>query len=72
MNKETETLYDRFWNGSDMPVAFTAFNSGVNAAIKVIASYLADQASSYEEAISDNDWRQKLTEVCNNHERYLP
>lgn len=70
MSNDKETRYDRFWNGSDYPVAYTAFNSGVTSTIKVIASYLADQPSSYEDAISDNDWQQKLTEVYANHDRY--
>ena len=67
--KLNDNLYTNSWTGGDSPIAREAFLAGQQAAIQVIASWRADQPSSYEEAACEDTWAERLANVCNQVER---
>jgi hypothetical protein len=57
--------FDQYWVGSDYPVAFTAFIDGMEACVQELADRLADSPQTYEEAKSEEQWREHLTNLLN-------
>jgi hypothetical protein len=56
----SEKLYKEYWEGSDSPQAATAFLSGQAATLDRIAAWLADQPATYENAVSEYTWKERL------------
>jgi hypothetical protein len=60
MIKITEKLYKECWEGADSALATTAFVSGQYHTINKLAAWLADQPATYENAVSEYTWKERL------------
>lgn len=57
-----QALYQSDWTGSDSALAATAFRQGAESILEAVSMQLADMPATYESAISEIQWREKLAQ----------
>ena len=60
-------IYQDGWTGADSPLAYDAFTHGISSTIERLASALSDSPQSYEDAKSEQDWKDYLTQLLIDH-----